>query len=84
MIRATRQLIADNVGDNVGDVCGMGSDLFESEAEVMVAAMTIGTTLTAVYGAKAIVGPVLLFCDWGSGFGSRNLLCEADQEPQRL
>ena len=54
-------VIADNVGDNVGDVCGMGSDLFESEAEVMVAAMTIGTTLTAVYGVKAIVGPVLLF-----------------------
>lgn len=54
-------VIADNVGDNVGDVCGMGSDLFESEAEVMVAAMTIGTTLTATYGVKAIVGPVLLF-----------------------
>ncbi|WP_407926899.1 sodium-translocating pyrophosphatase [Capillibacterium thermochitinicola] len=54
-------VIADNVGDNVGDVCGMGSDLFESEAEVMVAAMSLGATLTARYGAKAIVGPVLLF-----------------------
>jgi len=54
-------VIADNVGDNVGDVCGMGGDLFESESEVMVAAMTIGTTLTATYGVKAIVGPVLLF-----------------------
>lgn len=54
-------VIADNVGDNVGDVCGMGGDLFESEAEVMVAAMTIGTTLIASYGMKAIVGPVILF-----------------------
>ncbi|NLM37191.1 MAG: sodium-translocating pyrophosphatase [Firmicutes bacterium] len=54
-------VIADNVGDNVGDVCGMGSDLFESEAEVMVAAMSLGATLTARFGAKAIVGPVLLF-----------------------
>ncbi|NLW60488.1 MAG: sodium-translocating pyrophosphatase [Firmicutes bacterium] len=54
-------VIADNVGDNVGDVCGMGSDLFESEAEVMVAAMAIGATLTARYGIKAVVGPVLLF-----------------------
>ena len=54
-------VIADNVGDNVGDVCGMGGDLFESEAEVMVAAMAIGTTLFATYGAKAIVGPVILF-----------------------
>jgi K(+)-stimulated pyrophosphate-energized sodium pump len=54
-------VIADNVGDNVGDVCGMGSDLFESEAEVMVAAMAIGTTLVGQFGARAIVGPVLLF-----------------------
>jgi Na+/H+-translocating membrane pyrophosphatase len=27
-------VIADNVGDNVGDVAGMGSDLFGSFAEV--------------------------------------------------
>lgn len=54
-------VIADNVGDNVGDVCGMGGDLFESESEVMVAAMAIGATLTARYGIKAVVGPVLLF-----------------------
>lgn len=54
-------VIADNVGDNVGDVCGMGGDLFESEAEVMVAAMTIGIALTAHLGPRAIVAPVLLF-----------------------
>lgn len=34
-------VIADNVGDNVGDVAGMGSDLFESYASSIIAAVTI-------------------------------------------
>jgi len=34
-------VIADNVGDNVGDVAGMGSDLFESYAGSIIAAITI-------------------------------------------
>jgi K(+)-stimulated pyrophosphate-energized sodium pump len=34
-------VIADWVGDNVGDVCGMGADLFESYVETVVAAMTL-------------------------------------------
>jgi K(+)-stimulated pyrophosphate-energized sodium pump len=41
-------VIADFVGDNVGDVCGMGADLFESYVETVVAAMTltmVGTIL---------------------------------------
>jgi inorganic pyrophosphatase len=33
--------IADNVGDNVGDIAGMGADLFGSFAESTVAAMII-------------------------------------------
>jgi Na+/H+-translocating membrane pyrophosphatase len=32
-------VIADNVGDNVGDVAGMGSDLFGSFAEATCAAL---------------------------------------------
>jgi len=36
--------IADNVGDNVGDVAGMGSDLFGSFGEASCAAMLIGAT----------------------------------------
>lgn len=31
--------IADNVGDNVGDIAGMGSDLFGSMAESLCAAL---------------------------------------------
>merc|ERR1719387_2782361 len=33
--------IADNVGDNVGDIAGMGADLFGSFAEASVAAVYI-------------------------------------------
>ncbi|MEM6527169.1 MAG: sodium-translocating pyrophosphatase [Chloroflexota bacterium] len=36
-------VIADNVGDNVGDVAGMGSDLFESYASSIIAAMSLAT-----------------------------------------
>ena len=35
-------VIADNVGDNVGDVCGMGADLFESYVGSIIAAATLG------------------------------------------
>ena len=39
-------VIADNVGDNVGDVAGMGSDLFESYCNAMIASMAIAATLS--------------------------------------
>jgi K(+)-stimulated pyrophosphate-energized sodium pump len=40
-------VIADNVGDNVGDVAGMGSDLFESYCNAQIASMAIAATMTA-------------------------------------
>ncbi len=40
-------VIADNVGDNVGDVAGMGSDIFESYCGAMIATIAIASTLTA-------------------------------------
>ena len=36
--------IADNVGDNVGDVAGMGSDLFGSFGEASCAALLVGAS----------------------------------------
>lgn len=39
-------VIADNVGDNVGDVAGMGSDIFESYCGAQIASMAIAATLT--------------------------------------
>ena len=41
-------VIADNVGDNVGDVAGMGSDIFESYCGSMIATIAIAATTVAV------------------------------------
>lgn len=40
-------VIADNVGDNVGDVAGMGSDIFESYCGSMIATIAIASTMVA-------------------------------------
>ncbi len=49
-------VIADNVGDNVGDVAGMGSDIFESYCGSMIATIAIAATLPlatlAILGAE--------------------------------
>lgn len=49
-------VIADNVGDNVGDVAGMGSDIFESYCGSMIATIAIAATLStgALYGVDAL------------------------------
>ncbi len=39
-------VIADNVGDNVGDVAGMGSDIFESYCGSMIACIAIASAMT--------------------------------------
>lgn len=39
-------VIADNVGDNVGDVAGMGSDIFESYCGAMIASIAIAAILS--------------------------------------
>ena len=41
-------VIADFVGDNVGDVCGMGADLFESYVEANIAAMTLAALAVGI------------------------------------
>ena len=46
-------VIADNVGDNVGDVAGMGSDIFESYCGAMIATIAIASTLAAT-GAESV------------------------------
>ena len=46
-------VIADNVGDNVGDVAGMGSDIFESYCGAMIASIAIASTLSlSTYSAN--------------------------------
>ena len=39
-------VIADNVGDNVGDVAGMGSDIFESYCGAMIATIAMASTMS--------------------------------------
>ncbi|MFQ5848145.1 MAG: sodium-translocating pyrophosphatase [Candidatus Methylomirabilales bacterium] len=49
-------VIADNVGDNVGDIAGMGSDLFESYVSAVAASMVLGAHL----GPRGILLPMYL------------------------
>ncbi|WP_338595294.1 sodium-translocating pyrophosphatase [Clostridium baratii] len=54
-------VIADNVGDNVGDVCGMGADLFESYVGSIISAITLGSFLVStVLGREALIYPLIL------------------------
>jgi H(+)-translocating pyrophosphatase len=55
-------VIADNVGDNVGDVAGMGSDLFGSLGEASCAAMLIGASCVQIRdeGWAALVYPLFI------------------------
>ncbi len=50
-------VIADQVGDNVGDIAGMGADLFESYVATIIAAMVIGVF---EWGAKGLFLPLFL------------------------
>lgn len=49
-------VIADFVGDNVGDVAGMGADLFESYVDSIIATMTLG----AIAAFSATLGKTLV------------------------
>ena len=57
-------VIADNVGDCVGDVAGMGADLFESYVGAIISTIFIGSTIgTVSLGANssaAMALPLLL------------------------
>jgi len=53
-------VIADLVGDNVGDCAGRGADLFESTAAENIAAMILGAALYPVFGLNGILFPLVL------------------------
>jgi K(+)-stimulated pyrophosphate-energized sodium pump len=53
-------VIADLVGDNVGDCAGRGADIFESTAAENVGAMILGTALYPVFGIKGILFPLIV------------------------
>jgi len=53
-------VIADNVGDNVGDIAGMGSDIFESYCGSMIACIAIASTMVTDQRAAMMFLPLTL------------------------
>ncbi len=56
-------VIADQIGDNVGDCAGRGADLFEASADNLVAAMIIGLVFVGPpfnLGWNAVLFPLLI------------------------
>ncbi len=47
-------VIADLVGDNVGDIAGMGADIFESYVGAMVATISIAATTSMIYKSNLV------------------------------
>lgn len=52
-------VIADLVGDNVGDCAGRGADLFESTAAENIGAMILGIALYPYFGIYGILFPLI-------------------------
>src|SRR2546426_1668652 len=52
-------VIADLVGDNVGDCAGRGADLFESTAAENIGAMVLGAALFPYFGLAGILFPLV-------------------------
>jgi K(+)-stimulated pyrophosphate-energized sodium pump len=53
-------VIADLVGDNVGDCAGRGADLFESIAAENIGAMILGVLLFQSFGVAGILFPLVI------------------------
>ena len=66
-------VIADNVGDNVGDVAGMGSDIFESYCGAMIATIAMASTMAADIIDPLGERPALMFLPLA--LASTGLLC---------
>ena len=76
-------VIADLVGDNVGDCAGRGADLFESTAAENVGAMILGSALYPVFGMGGIVFPLLAraFGLIATIVGVFTVRCREDEDP---
>ncbi|MDD5110165.1 MAG: sodium-translocating pyrophosphatase [Patescibacteria group bacterium] len=48
-------VVADLVGDNVGDCAGRGADLFESSVAEALGAMIIGITMYGIFGLGGVI-----------------------------
>ncbi len=66
-------VIADNVGDNVGDVAGMGSDIFESYCGSIIATVAISATLAPAVIERLGERQALMFLPLG--LASTGIIC---------
>lgn len=53
-------VIADLVGDNVGDCAGRGADLFQTFSDDIITGTVVASTLLVTYGPNVIFIPLLL------------------------
>ena len=65
-------VIADLVGDNVGDCAGRGADLFQNMTSDIITGTLVASTLLGIYGQKAIFFPILLQAGGHLVFHGRN------------
>jgi len=89
-------VIADNVGDCVGDTAGMGADLFESYVGSIVATIAIGATMPNIWIArlakvsapqfKLMLFPILVATigTVASVLGTFYVKIAKNQEPQKV
>jgi K(+)-stimulated pyrophosphate-energized sodium pump len=76
-------VIADLVGDNVGDCAGRGADLFESTAAENIGAMILGVTLFKAFGIAGILFPLIIgaFGIVASAVGVMIVKTSGDEDP---
>ncbi len=76
-------VIADLVGDNVGDCAGRGADLFESTAAENIGAMILGIALYPIFGMGGILFPLLAraFGLIATIVGVFTVRCREDEDP---
>jgi K(+)-stimulated pyrophosphate-energized sodium pump len=55
-------VIADLVGDNVGDCAGRGSDLFQTFSDDIITGMIVALVYAPMYGPQVVFFPFLLQC----------------------
>jgi len=78
-------VIADLVGDNVGDCAGRGADLFESTAAENIGAMILGVALFPVFGVNGILFPLVARAMGliGSIIGILSVKAKDDEDPMK-
>ncbi|MBI4090364.1 MAG: sodium-translocating pyrophosphatase [Candidatus Kerfeldbacteria bacterium] len=78
-------VVADLVGDNVGDCAGRGADIFESTAAESIGAMILGVALYPVFGVAGIIVPLVIhaFGLIASVIGVMSVKAKPNEDPMK-